>query len=179
MKKKVMVFFFVVQVLLMYGSYNKYPLDSQYHTPKEVGDLLKKWAIDYKEVFYLETIGYSSNDKLPIKAFKIGFNPTSTQWSKPSILIIGQIHSEEVIGQEICLGFAQDLLLNYKTNKKIQILLNSYNIWFIPTINPEGNSIVSNGKFFFHRKNKTDTNNNKRFDPGIDGVDLNRNFPFN
>lgn len=163
----------------LFGQINKYPLDTDYHKNKDILNSINKWSKAYPSVFYSEVIGYSSNDKLPMRSFKISFNPQEKQFDKPSILIIGQIHASEPLGVEICMGFAEYLLKNYQKNERIKSLLRAYSFHFIPTLNPEGFEVVSSGAYANHRKNKTDTNANKRFDRGIDGVDLNRNFPFN
>ncbi|MCB5249931.1 MAG: M14 family metallopeptidase [Candidatus Cloacimonetes bacterium] len=171
------IILFYVITLAAYS--NKYPLDSNYHRTKDIENSIKKWEIEYPNVFYSEILGYTGKDKMPIRSFKISFDPKVKSFDKPSILIIGQIHASEPLGVEICMRFADYLLQNYQNNERVKSLLRSFSFHFIPTINPEGFEVVSSGIYANHRKNKTDINSNNRFDRGIDGVDINRNFPLN
>lgn len=182
MNRKIYLFIFVFTwiCLNLAANQNKYPLDSKYHNDKNIAEQIKAWNNSYPGLFYSEIIGYSTNERLPIRSFKISLNPNTKNFTKPAILIVGQIHGEEPLGVEICLNFAQSLLDNYKHNDpQTKLLLDAFDFYFIPTINPEGFAMVNNGKYYNQRKNKTDTNKNKKFNPGYDGVDLNRNFPFN
>ncbi len=179
LKYIVVLMMFTVSFQIAVAKENKFPLDKAYHRKNDIVRKINYWNQKYYNVFYPEVIGYSNNENLPIRSFKIGFNPKEKQFDKPTILIIGQIHSSEPLGLEICMNFAEYLLINHDKNERIKNLLSAFNFYFIPTINPEGFQVVSSGLYANHRKNKTDTNANGRFDKGSDGVDLNRNYPIN
>lgn len=177
--KKILVLLMITCLSISLNAYiNKYPLDSSYHTDKEIIQSLNQLKNDYPDLISSEILGYTRNGKAPIRSIKISKNVKQKRFNKASILIIGQIHASEPVGVEICLAFAEYLLKNHQDHK-VDDLLDSFNFFFIPSINPDGFKIVSSGQYANHRKNITDTNKNGKLDKGIDGVDINRNFPIN
>ena len=100
------------------------------------------------------------------------------------MLFIGQVHAEEVLGVQITMSNIGEIL-----SRRMQLpynqWINQLDMWFIPTLNPEGHNVVTANMDTSYRKNKRDNNNNGIFDYSIqvgydiDGVDINRNFSFN
>ena len=103
---------------------------------------------------------------------------------KPAILIVGQIHAEEILGIEVVMSHIEEIL-QYRMAPPYRQWLTELELWFIPTMNPEGLQVVMDYWDVTYRKNKRDNNDNGVFDyvfgmgHDIDGVDLNRNFDFN
>jgi len=172
--KIIICLFFMVSIRLIYADYNVFPLDSEYHNEYTLSSTIQNLTSKYPKQVDRSVLGYTETDNKEIILLSIKKNINIINKDKPNILVIGQIHSEEPIGVEIALKFA-NLLLDGKQKS----LLNHYNFFIIPTLNPEGFSIVNNGISNYHRKNKKDTNHNGKFDLIEDGVDLNRNFSFN
>ena len=52
-------------------------------------------------IYNLDTIGYSSQDNLPIFAVKLSSDANLPKQDKPRVLILGQCHAEEIYGVEI------------------------------------------------------------------------------
>jgi len=158
-------------------------LPSCYHTYSEIEDYLNYYQTQYPDQAKLYTIGYSQVDHVPIYAMKISNNVTVDE-DEPELLFVGQVHAEEVLGTEIVLSNIKEILTHQSQIPYIT-WLGSSELWFIPTMNPEGYNVVMDGLDVAYRKNKRDNNNNGifDFDPGaggdIDGVDPNRNFSFN
>jgi hypothetical protein len=158
-------------------------LPSCYHTYPEVEAYMFALQEQYPTQAHLYTIGYSQVDHVPIYAMKVSNNVTVDE-DEPEILFVGQVHAEEVLGTEICLSNMKDIL-THQTQTPYSTWLSSSELWFIPTMNPEGYNVVMDGLDVTYRKNKRDNNNNNIFDylPGsggdIDGVDPNRNFSYN
>jgi hypothetical protein len=171
---------------------NQYPLDSSYHRPEDILPSLEEITAMNPGLVSWEIIGESSNEKLPIYALRISNPETGIADSKPSVLFHGQHHSEEPIGVELVFYLSRSLLSDYSTDYLITYLVDNYNLWFIPTINPEGFEIVNRGINRLKRKNITDYSFFSSLfwerESGRDyslwfqdqkGVDLNRNYPFN
>ncbi len=152
---------------------NKYPLDPAYTKYDNLYKKLQRIDRSGADLVQLNLIGFSTNENLPIHALKIG-----AKTARRNVLIIGQHHGDEVLGVEVSLDIAEYFAENYQKNKKVTAILDQFNFWIVPTINPEGYRIVSSGDYPWKRKNNTDTNKNGRFDIRVDGVDLNRNYPF-
>jgi len=89
----------------------------------------------------------------------------------PAILYLAAQHGDEPQGVDLTLTLANDLLSGYGTDPNLTALVKARDIWIIPVANPDG-------YFHDHRKNARDNNENDRFDPKHDGVDLNRNFAY-
>ena len=175
-------------VSLLFGQ----ALDSRYHTTEEIYSLLDSLnqLEELEDWFHLDTIGYSTQENIPILAVRISDNANIKE-DEPRVLFVGQVHAEEILGIEVVLELMNDLLFPDASIYTHMNTLKQYlDIWIIPTANPEGLNVVHEGLDFSFRKNKRDLspdgpqpNGIFDYDPSIgndvDGVDLNRNFSFN
>ena len=171
---------------------NAQALDSRYHTFPEIQEFLDSLnqISDFNSVYRVDTIGYSSQEQLPIFAVKISDNAEMKE-DEPRVLFIGQLHAEEILGVEAVLKLITEMLDPPPAElQHMDILKQNLETWIIPTLNPEGLNVVHNGLDVSFRKNKKDfspegpwPNYYFDYDPAIgediDGVDLNRNFDFN
>ncbi len=152
-------------------------IDPRYHTLNSLITELDSINNRFPDITYLETIGYSTKDSLPIIALKISDN-ASIEEDELAILYIACHHAEEILGIEICMYMINDLISQYGFDPVKSAWINDYEIWFVPLMNPEGHAVVMNSIDTTWRKNKRDNNNNNFFDLNADGVDLNRNYNF-
>ncbi len=158
-------------------------LPTCYHTYDEIVTLLNAYEAQYPNQAKVHLLGYSQEDQVPIYGIKISNNVLQDQ-DQPSVLFVGQVHAEEVLGVEITLSNIKEILENRNTTP-YNIWLSQLEMWFVPTLNPEGHNVVTSNMDTSYRKNKRDNNNNGIFDYSplvgydIDGVDINRNFGFN
>jgi hypothetical protein len=151
---------------------NKYPLDAAYLRPEALDREMLALAQDPSGITKLHLLGFSSTYDLPIRALEIG-NPQANR----NVLIIGQHHGDEVIGVQIAIEFARQLVSQSQRQSGTSNLLSQFRFWIVPTINPEGYQEVCSGVYQWKRKNSTDTDHNGFYDVRVDGVDLNRNYP--
>ncbi|MBZ0264166.1 hypothetical protein K8I28_05820, partial [bacterium] len=165
-------------------------LDARYHTLPEIHELLFDLQGEYPDRIAIDSIGHSQQDSLPIYLVKIS-DDVQVDLDRPTVLFVGHIHGEEILGIEICLDVIQDLVTNDRPQfRQSRQQLETY---FIVTMNPEGLNVVHGigdpeelilGADYSYRKNKRDNVGDGRFryqisgDGGNDtsGVDLNRNF---
>ena len=165
--------------LLSAEALNLYPPDTDYHQPEDLLPLFQKLHDRYPDLLRWEIIGSSSNHHYPIYAVNVTAHYSSSPKSKPALLFHGQHHGEEPIGVEIVLYMMQYFLANYLHDNFITQLLDNYSLWFVPTSNPEGFAITNRGEYRLKRKNETNVLFNRVRDFSRDGIDLNRNYPFN
>ena len=167
-------------------------LDERYHTVEEIYSYLD--SLDNLEEldgwYHLDTIGYSTQENIPILAVRISDN-ADTKEDEPRVLFVGQVHAEEILGVEVVMSLLDDLLFpDNSIYTHMNILKQYLDIWLVPTANPEGLNVVTENQDLSYRKNKRDLspqgpypNGVFDFQPSIgndvDGVDLNRNFDFN
>ena len=183
---KILVSYFFFTVLVAQS------LDDRYHSVEEIYGVLDSLdqIEEISDYFHLDTIGFSTQENIPILAVRISDNAHMKE-DEPRVLFIGQVHAEEILGVEIIMDLIDDLLFPDPSILSHMNILKQYlDIWLIPTANPEGLNVVHEELDFSYRKNKRDLspegpfpNNAFDYDPSIgndiDGVDLNRNFSFN
>ncbi|MDD3386828.1 MAG: M14 family zinc carboxypeptidase [Candidatus Pacebacteria bacterium] len=159
------------------------PLPSFYTRYDQMKAIMDSLAYEYPSLIRVDSLGVSDTEQIPIWGAKLS-NNVNERKDVPRILIIGSLHAEEVIGNQIAMQFMKDVIIN-NNQAPYQNWLNELEIWIVPNMNPEGLDVVMAGSDFTYRKNKKDNNNNGIFDfvsgqgGDIDGVDLNRNWDVN
>jgi len=149
-------------------------LPARYHTYQQILNDLTILRNTFPEVVKLDTMGYSNLDHVPLIRLKISDNANFDE-DEPSVLLCASAHADEVLGPEVILTFATDIIRRYSSQDTQAIrFINSTEIYCIPFINPEGRLVVEGGDLYW-RKNKSDNNGNGLFDY-YDGVDNNRNY---
>jgi len=153
-------------------------IDPRYHTLEETLQEIQEIYSLNPNIVHVETLGFSSNLNKPIVGVKISDNPNLRE-DEPSLLFVGVHHAEEILGLEVSLYAINNLVRKYGLDSTITHIVDNTQLWFIPLLNPDGHHIVISGVDTTWRKNLRDNNQNGRFDPDSDGVDLNRNYSFN
>lgn len=124
------------------------------------------------------SIGKSLQGK-DILALKLSKNAKkSKDGSKPSTLYLSNQHAREWITPEMTRRLMHHYLDNYGKDKRITKLVNSTELWFVLSANPDGYDYThaADGNRQW-RKNLRDIDGDGKIAPG-DGVDLNRNFAY-
>jgi len=184
-------------------------LIDRWHTYDEIQAQLELWDEQFGNtpnpfagypdsgiIYHLEEIGRSTQDDIPFWGVRLSYN-ADVKEDEPRFLFLGQCHAEEIYGVEISMQLIEMFLNPFPVYtqyfQNLRAILQSSEIWIIPTYNPEGLRVVhgyedEDGEWIednAYRKNKRDMNTNGVFDfvegagNDSDGVDLNRNFNFN
>ena len=157
-------------------------INPRFHTYSEMLAEIDSLLDSNSNYMWVDTIGFTQQDSIPIIAVKISDNPGNDE-DEPSVLYVGQIHSEEILGNEIVMQLMNDLLSDLTPHGRDRV--NNIQIWIVPTACPEGLNVVMDGLDETYRKNKRDNVGDGifRYVPGrggdSSGVDLNRNFDLN
>lgn len=102
----------------------------------------------------------------------------SKDGSKPAVLYMSNQHAREWITPEMTRRLMHYYLDNYRTDKRIRKLVDSTELWFLISANPDGYDFTFQGDDTrLWRKNLRDNNGDGVISAG-DGVDLNRNFAY-
>ncbi|MEU1176035.1 M14 family zinc carboxypeptidase [Streptomyces sp. NPDC005820] len=102
----------------------------------------------------------------------------SKDGAKPSVLYMSNQHAREWITPEMTRRLMHYYLDNYKTDQRIRKIVDSTELWFVLSANPDGYDYTfQNTDNRLWRKNLRDVNGDGVISTG-DGVDLNRNFPY-
>ena len=132
----------------------------------DVERALKEAANVYPHLATLESIGKSLEGR-EIWALNLTARFVVTEQPKKAVLFDAMHHAREVMTPEVALDIVDYLTKNYATDAKVQKWLNSYSIWVVPMLNPDGNNKVWTSSSMW-RKNNRDGH----------GVDINRNYPY-
>jgi hypothetical protein len=158
-------------------------MPSYWHRYENMKACMDSLSAAFPNLIKVESIGRSNAKNYDIWCAKIS-NNVQTRRDVPRILIIGQIHAEEVIGNEIAMKLIRDMIYQ-RNSEPYRTWLQNLEIFVIPSMNPEGLEVVMDGRDNTFRKNQTDNTGSGFFEftPGvghdIDGVDLNRNWDIN
>ena len=145
-----------------------------YKNPEMIATLMRELTREHPDLAHYEEIGLSTQNR-PIPALRLS-SAESVAKPKPTILINGGHHGDELMGVESALDVAITLLTGYGQDKIITAILNRFSIWVVPVVNPDGLNVFLELSTFLGRKNARDNDGDGKFGP-FDGVDLNRNYP--
>jgi hypothetical protein len=151
-----------------------------YHTYAEVDAALDQVVADYGQggsaIVRRSVIGQSFEGR-DIWVLKVSDN-VATDEDEPEVMAECGMHAREHITVEMCLYMIRLLTSNYAAatalGQQVSDIVNSREIWIIPTLNPDGAEYnIADGTFKNWRKNR-------QTNPGSAamGIDLNRNFGF-
>jgi len=143
--------------LAQMSSWNRYPTYEVYDS------MMRAFATNYPTICKLDTIGFSTNNRL-LLCLKISSSPNTDQ-DKPKFFYTSSIHGDEITGIVMMLRFATQLLSGYNTDSRATNLINSTQIFINPEANPDGT---------YHGGNST-VSDATRYNANY--VDLNRNYP--
>ena len=143
------------------------PQISHRHNHLQLYNSLNQISTKFPNYTKLFKIGSSHQGK-DLYVLKISSNPSMLIPNNPQFLYIANMHGNEVVGREVLIAFAEDLLTQYSsgTDPSVSDLINSTQIYLLPSMNPDGRESSVEGDC---------TSTIGRFT--ATGVDLNRNFP--
>ncbi|MGW0712123.1 M14 family zinc carboxypeptidase [Streptomyces sp. NPDC002643] len=124
------------------------------------------------------SIGKTLNGQ-DILALKLTKNAKKTKdGAKPSVLYVSNQHAREWITPEMTRRLMHHYLDNYRTDKRIKKIVDTTELWFVISANPDGYDFTHQDTAHRQwRKNLRDINGDGTITVG-DGVDLNRNFAY-
>jgi carboxypeptidase D len=152
-----------------------YELLQKYHHYTELDRLLQGWASNYSKIAHVFDIGKSFTGRSLFvmhltspMIIDIEKEQDENQLLKPKFKWIANMHGDETIGRELMIALVYYLLLNSKSDTRINRLLSSTDIYIMPSMNPDGfeNSVEG----FCDSRSMNGRGNTKH-------VDLNRDFP--
>jgi hypothetical protein len=126
-----------------------------YPTPEQIGETLLALMQQYPDLIEVKSIGKSTQNR-DLWVAKLTKNVQQPN-SRPEFKYIANMHGDEIVGRELMIRLIRDLLQNYNVTPEITDLLDTTQIYILPSMNPDGAAAQT-------RANGA-------------GVDLNRDFP--
>jgi carboxypeptidase D len=113
-------------------------LDERYYNTTEIEHLLYAIEKQHPTLARVHEIGQSSMGR-NILAIEITTNVGhSRRILKPMFKYIANMHGDETVGLQLLLYLAQYLTLNYGRDDRISRIVDSTDIYLMPTLNPDG-----------------------------------------
>ena len=128
---------------------------ASYHTYETLTAELQDVAADHPQIVRLTSIGRSVQGR-ELWMVKISRNPDLDE-DEPEVRYIAAMHGDEVVGKEMCVNLIHLLTDGYGSDPRVTALVDSTEIWILPSMNPDG------------------TAQQRRYNANF--YDLNRNFP--
>lgn len=143
-----------------------------YHNYAETLTELQKTVSNFPALAQLSSVGNSFQGRA-LNMIKISDN-VATDENEPEVLFTCNQHAREHLTTEMCIHIFQRLTTGYATDAAIKRLVDSTEIYLIPSVNPDGSEYdISGGTFHSWRKNRqgngTDTNRNWNYNWGCCG----------
>ncbi len=191
----------LAMILLLTGTvFAEWP--EGYHNPEEIEDFLfdlqqRAEDADKGHRMHIDTLGYSQQNQWPMYVVRVSDN-AATARDCTAVVFFGPLHAEEVSGVELVLEMLEEVVLDTMNHNRYR--REYLDLYFIPTMNPEGMGIVygthpycsdgysGEGMDPSFRKNcriipEGDSifyyNNEVYWGGDLGGVDLNRNWDIN
>lgn len=140
--------------------------DALYKKPTDVDRILKQVETNYPQLAKVETIG-KSTDGRDILAINIQNRFVVSDQPKKAVIFDAMHHAREVMTPEVALDIVEYLTKYYPTDPKVKKWVDTYSIWVVPMVNPDGNNKVWTSSSMWRKNTR-----------GGYGVDVNRNYPY-
>uniref|UniRef100_A0A1B6LU96 Peptidase M14 domain-containing protein n=1 Tax=Graphocephala atropunctata TaxID=36148 RepID=A0A1B6LU96_9HEMI len=143
-------------------------LHPKYLSHEEVGELFQSLMKSHSNLAKSHSIGKSVNGR-DLLVLEISSNIHQRSPLKPMFKYVANMHGDEAIGRELIIFLAQYLLSNYNSDFRVKSLLDSVDIFLMPSMNPDG--------FALSKEGSCESDSSYRGRNNANNVDLNRDFP--
>lgn len=146
--------------------------DAAYHNYSEMVSEVNTIVAQYPAIASKRVLGktYQGRD---IVAVKISDN-VGTDESEPEVLYDANHHAREHLTVEMAVYLLHLYTDNYASDTRIRNIVNSREIWIIPSVNPDGAEYdIATGSYRSWRKNRQPNTGSSYV-----GTDLNRNYSY-
>ncbi|MGC4768115.1 M14 family zinc carboxypeptidase [Micromonospora sp. DT44] len=148
------------------------PADSNYHDYAELTAVVNQAVADHPAIARKISIGTSYEGR-DLMAVKISDN-VGTDENEPEILFNAQQHAREHLTVEMAIYLLNLFTDSYGSDSRITNIVNSREIWIVPTVNPDGSEYdIATGSYRSWRKNRQPNSGSSNV-----GTDLNRNWSY-
>ncbi len=130
----------------------------QYHENAQIQADFNSYTTAYGNLFSYQSIATTPGGR-PMLMAKISDN-VGTDEAEIEVKYIGAMHGDELTGLENCMKLIDTLLTGYGTDPVLTELVEDYEIYIMPLMNPDGRDVGTLGQRW-----------------NSQGIDLNRDFP--
>ncbi|HEX6074933.1 MAG TPA: M14 family zinc carboxypeptidase [Micromonosporaceae bacterium] len=154
------------------GTFDFPSADANYHNFAELNAVVNSVTTNYSSIARKFVLGTSYEGR-SILAVKISDN-VATDESEPEVLFTHNQHAREHLTVEMAVYLLNELTSKYASDTRIRNIVNSREIWILPSLNPDGAEYdVATGSYRSWRKNRQPNSGSSYI-----GTDLNRNWAY-
>jgi carboxypeptidase D len=110
---------------------------TQYHSYEEITNLFRDLNSTYPHLARLHSIGKSVQNR-NLWVLEISKNIHNRSLGEPMFKYVANMHGDETVGRELMVFLAQYLLKNYGLDDRVTKLVNTTDIFLMPSLNPDG-----------------------------------------
>lgn len=108
----------------------------RYHTSLDIEHTLRALARKHPAMASLQNVGRSARGAI-LWAMKISGEPRGSGFWKPSVLLTGSPHGNDLFGREMCLWVAEHLCETYSTLAQTAHILDKLDVYVMPDPSPD------------------------------------------
>ncbi|XP_023700161.1 carboxypeptidase D [Paramormyrops kingsleyae] len=138
----------------------------RYYGYEELSTLLKALALRYPHIANLSSVGRSVQGR-ELWVMRITAEPGADVPGRPRFKYVGNMHGDEAVSRQVLVYLVEHLLDRYGEDPRVTRLVNSTDIYIMPSMNPDG----------FQRSVEGDCEGNHGGRENALNQDLNRSFP--
>ncbi|XP_047449845.1 carboxypeptidase D isoform X1 [Mugil cephalus] len=138
----------------------------KYYNYVHLTGLLQSLAQKYPHIANLSSVGRSVQGR-ELWVMRITEDPNTDKPGKPKFKYVGNMHGDETVSRQVLIYLVEYLLSKYGEEPRITELVNSTDIYIMPSMNPDGFEKSSEGDCRGVNGGRSNANN----------MDLNRSFP--
>merc|ERR1719392_236362 len=111
---------------------------SHYHSYKQARSTFSQYEASYPDLAKMHSIGKSVQDRdLLVLQVTAGVQQPRPV-GRPMFKWVANMHGNEAVGRQMVMFMAQYLLENYGLDDRVTRLVNSTDLWLMPSMNPDG-----------------------------------------
>lgn len=107
----------------------------EYHDYEELTALLTQYSRTYAHICSLFSLGRSVSGR-ELWGLRITDAPTEKEAAEPEFIYLGNMHGDETVGREMLVNLIEYLLTSYGNVSDITNLIDTTDIYIIPSGNP-------------------------------------------
>ncbi|XP_048836679.1 carboxypeptidase D [Brienomyrus brachyistius] len=138
----------------------------RYYGYEELSRLLKALALRYPHIANLSSVGRSVEGR-ELWVMRISAEPGADLPGRPRFKYVGNMHGDEAVSRQVLVYLVEHLLGRYGEDPRVTRLVNSTDIYIMPSMNPDG----------FERSVEGDCEGRHGGRENAHNMDLNRSFP--
>lgn len=111
--------------------------DARYHSTDDVRDMFARLAKEYPDLAKVHSIGQSTEGR-DLTVVEITKNVRKRSILVPMFKYVANMHGDETVGREMLIYLAEYLLYNYGKIPEVTKLVDTTDIFLMPSMNPDG-----------------------------------------